>query len=268
MFKKILILSGAFLAPFLSSDNSKLILANASYYADKFNGRLTASGERYNPNFFTAAHRELPFNTLVRVTNPINQKSIVVRINDRGPFVKGRDIDLSKAAFQGLDILHKGLVSVELEVIGMSRNSQSSYSNKIYEVVKSESPTVPPKNTSASETSVQSLSNISSTINNGFTGNEKSEILDLAGKKVYPKGFGVQIGAFMNDENAIRYGEGAYRKGFENIYIQNLKTGKKNYNIYRVIVGEYKKEEEADLKIAELAKAGFSSAVIYTFQEE
>lgn len=84
----------------------------ASYYADRFHGRRTASGERYDRNAFTAAHRRLPFGTHVQVINLDNGNTVDVRINDRGPFVKGRVIDLSHAAAKKLGMLRKGVVKV------------------------------------------------------------------------------------------------------------------------------------------------------------
>ncbi len=88
----------------------------ASYYADKFQGRKTASGEVYDQNKMTAAHRTLPFGTRVRVTNLENDKSVTLRINDRGPFVEGRIIDVSYRAAQELDFVRAGLVRVRVEV--------------------------------------------------------------------------------------------------------------------------------------------------------
>lgn len=93
-------------------------VGGASYYADKYHGRTTASGEKFNQNAMTAAHKRLPFGTRVRVTNLDNGKSIVVRINDRGPFVRGRVIDLSKAAFQRIASTRVGVVDVKVEVLG------------------------------------------------------------------------------------------------------------------------------------------------------
>jgi rare lipoprotein A len=89
----------------------------ASYYADKFNGRKTANGEIFSNKEFTAAHRSLPFNTKVKVTNLDNGKTTIVRINDRGPFVKGRIIDVSRAAAIELNMLVAGVARVEIEVI-------------------------------------------------------------------------------------------------------------------------------------------------------
>jgi rare lipoprotein A len=87
----------------------------ASYYHDKFTGRATANGEKYQPQQLTAAHRTLPFGTQVKVTNLSNGKTVTVRINDRGPHTKGRILDLSKKAAQNLDMMRSGTAKVKLE---------------------------------------------------------------------------------------------------------------------------------------------------------
>ncbi|MFC4149153.1 septal ring lytic transglycosylase RlpA family protein [Micromonospora mangrovi] len=87
----------------------------ASFYDE---GQMTANGETFNPDALTAAHKTLPFNTRVRVTNPANGKSVIVRINDRGPYVDGRCIDLSRAAFAAIASVDLGEVDVKYEVLG------------------------------------------------------------------------------------------------------------------------------------------------------
>jgi rare lipoprotein A len=89
----------------------------ASFYADRHQFKKTASGALYNHALKTAAHRTIPFGSKIEVTNINNGKSVVVVINDRGPFVKGRIIDLSKSAFSGIGNTSSGLLSVEIEVI-------------------------------------------------------------------------------------------------------------------------------------------------------
>lgn len=92
--------------------------AHASYYHDKFNGRKTASGKRFDNNKLTAAHKKLPFGTKLKVTNELNKKSVIVEITDRGPFINGREIDLSKKAF--MDIAsnkNSGALNVKIEII-------------------------------------------------------------------------------------------------------------------------------------------------------
>ncbi len=93
----------------------------ASYYASRFYGRRTSSGERVQGHILTAAHRYLPFNTLVEVTNKTTQQSVVVRINDRGPFHKGRVIDLTHAGAKAIGMLGRGLANVSLRVVGKNR---------------------------------------------------------------------------------------------------------------------------------------------------
>ena len=91
----------------------------ASWYGGKFQGRKTANGEIFDTNELTAAHKTLPFNTIVKVTNVKNSKSIHVRINDRGPFVEGRVIDLSHAAAEAIDMTVSGIAPVKLEIISL-----------------------------------------------------------------------------------------------------------------------------------------------------
>ncbi len=92
-------------------------VGKASFYANKFIGRKTASGDIFRQNAKTAAHKKLPFGTKVKVTNIKNGNSVVVTINDRGPFVKGRIIDLSRSAFKAINGLDAGVIKVRIEVI-------------------------------------------------------------------------------------------------------------------------------------------------------
>lgn len=89
----------------------------ASWYSDSLHGRTTASGEPYDKNAMTAAHRALAFGTKVKVTRRDTGRSVVVRINDRGPFVEGRIIDLSRRAAEDLDMIRAGVIEVRVEVL-------------------------------------------------------------------------------------------------------------------------------------------------------
>jgi len=92
--------------------------AHASYYHDKFNGRKTASGKIFNNNNFTAAHKKFAFGSILKVTNEANKKFAIVEVIDRGPFIKGREIDLSKKAFMNIASNKKsGLVYVTIEIL-------------------------------------------------------------------------------------------------------------------------------------------------------
>ena len=95
-------------------DRGKMV---ASWYGPRFHGRKTANGESFDQLAFTAAHKKFRFGTLLRLTNPNNERSIVVRINDRGPFIKGRELDLSKAAATELGIIERGVAKLNIEQV-------------------------------------------------------------------------------------------------------------------------------------------------------
>lgn len=105
----------------------------ASYYADKFDGRTTASGEVFRQDSLTAAHKHLPFGTEVLVTNLKNNKQVTVRINDRGPFVEGRIIDLSKKGAETLDFINDGIVTIRLEAV-----LPESTADSLYQIINSQ----------------------------------------------------------------------------------------------------------------------------------
>ena len=95
----------------------------ASFYSDQFHGRKTANGETFNTDKLTAAHPSLPFGTWVRVTNLRNGKDVIVRINDRGPFVKGRIIDLSTSAAKEIGLIKSGTARVKLEALSSGQSA-------------------------------------------------------------------------------------------------------------------------------------------------
>lgn len=103
----------------LSHDSSEqfLIYGKASFYGSEFNGRKTANGEIYDENVLTAAHRTLPFGTFLSVTNTRNNRSVIVRINDRGPFHPHRILDVSKLAAEELDMITYGIAEIEAEIL-------------------------------------------------------------------------------------------------------------------------------------------------------
>ena len=158
----------------------------ASYYAEKYHGRKTANGEIFNMYAMTCAHKTLPFGTILRVTNLKNNKTVDVRVNDRGPFVKGREIDVSKAAAQKLGMIKTGTASVRIEILDKNTGTP--------QVVKSE-----PKK------SLEKVSHKTSSNNSG----------DL---------WDVQVASFSSRENANRLAQNLIREGFENVYFQKTSS--------------------------------------------
>jgi rare lipoprotein A len=94
-----------------------------SWYGPKFHGKFTANGEVYDQMALTAAHKYLSFGTLLKITNPKNGKSVIVRINDRGPYIEGRELDLSKGAAIELGILAKGVARVKIQEIALGEQN-------------------------------------------------------------------------------------------------------------------------------------------------
>ena len=121
----------------------------ASWYGDDFHGWVTASGEIYDMHTLTAAHRTLPLGTIVRVTNVVNGRNIVIRINDRGPYVNGRILDLSYAAAKRLDMLHDGISAIQLEVVG-----QHGLNTVMIEPTRGTAIEIPPQETALRPASV------------------------------------------------------------------------------------------------------------------
>lgn len=99
------------------SDGEIIATGRASYYGERFAGRPTANGEIFDPSAMTAAHRTLPFGSRVRVTNTSNDRAVVVRINDRGPYAGNRIIDLSRGAAEKIGMIHSGTAEVTLELL-------------------------------------------------------------------------------------------------------------------------------------------------------
>lgn len=191
------------------SQNKYVQYGLASFYADKFEGHITANGEKYSHSKLTASHLTLPFNTKVKVTNLSNNKSVVVRINDRGPFVKNRIIDLSKSAAEKIGLSKSGVVKVKVEVVDYSENRNNN--NKTY-------PQPVP--------------------NNNVT-------YEFRSKKINMTGFGVQIASYKELSNLMRICDSLNNVINKKIYIQVSNTN--NNKLYRVILGNFKDAKNAGL---------------------
>jgi rare lipoprotein A len=111
------VLALALTAPAAYADEAPVITGHASWYGDEFADRTTASGERYDPDKLTGAHRTLPLGSKVRVTNLLNGRSVLVTINDRGPYTRRREIDLSYGAARALGMIRRGIARVRIELV-------------------------------------------------------------------------------------------------------------------------------------------------------
>jgi rare lipoprotein A len=211
----------------------------ASFYADKFDGRITASGEIFNQNKMTAAHRTLPFGTKVRVTRIDNKKSVVVTVNDRGPFVNNRVIDLSKAAAKKLDFISSGVTRVRIEVISLGKtgNSPTNISHNNSKNNKANSNKTYNKSARATSTVITTTYTTS-------TSQTDKEYYKIQSKQIIPAGFGIQVASYQEAANLIKRCADIEKKTNKDIIVQvGENSGKK---VYRIIVGAFSTKAEAD----------------------
>lgn len=181
----------------------------ASFYADKFEGSPTASGEKYKHNKLTAAHKSLPFGTKIRVTNVANKKSVEVIVNDRGPWVDNRIIDLSKSAAEKLDFINQGIADVEVEVLDPGDGKKSDPAKTIDHVTV-----------------------------------EEKEFYDFEIERLKPTGFGVQIGTYQELVNLMRLSENLKNSYKKQVTVQvKIINGVKYYGI---ILGQFSTRPKAE----------------------
>jgi rare lipoprotein A len=202
----------------------------ASYYGNDFHGKRTASGEKFDIYKYTAAHRTLPFGTRVKVTNLMNGKAVILKINDRGPHVKTRIIDLSKAAAQAIDLMRYGAAKVSIEVITDPKVAVGPWL-----------PGVLPN-----EVLNTALYFPGNTYN--FWGHSKKM-----------EGYGFQIAAYTDLISARETCQKLILKGVRDVYIQvaAIKEGK----LYRVMVHQYPSRKSAEEEIACLRDLGVNGFI-------
>jgi rare lipoprotein A len=199
----------------------------ASFYADKFEGRTTASGEKYKHSKLTAAHKTLPFGTRVKVTNKANQKVVEVVINDRGPYVDGRIIDLSRSAAEKLDFINQGLADVIVEVLDAGDGKGSGQVKPVVTVVEDE-----------------------------------KEFYDFEVERLAPTGFGIQIGTYQELVNLMRIADNLKSSYEKKVSVQvKVVNGLKYYGI---IVGQFSTRTKADA-FKEKVKKKFPDAFTVEF---
>ncbi len=206
----------------------------ASYYAEDFHGKRTSNGERFNMNDFTCAHKSLPFGTILKVTNLANGKTCEVRVNDRGPFVASREIDLSKAAAIKLGMIGSGTTKVKLEIVKKGPNTKLS------------------QQTAASASKIMAkLGGSSSSSSKTFSTQKKN--VNLAPGTWWD----IQLGAFSSKENAKDFARKLSRAGFKDIVLQTSASK----GITRVAIKAVPAEKVPATQ-DKLSKAGFTEQTL------
>ena len=261
----------------------------ASYIDLAFQGGKTASGEMYDGNQFTAAHKLHPFGTRLKVTRQDNGRSVVVRVNDRGPHIKGRIVDVSYAAAKSLDMVRDGVVDVRLEVVSKGSNTPAvtpttteqpndfSTNPGTNNASNTPSNTTPPSTETDNNSTSASPSNTSEPANSGttntqtppkpITNNQTSDYSERLLKTNYEKfglyeikilqvnkaGFGVQIASLSSYENAMKQLTQLQAKEVNNALL-SIEPKEFGGMAFKVIVGPFNDREEAKKQAARLKR--------------
>ncbi|MFQ5445442.1 MAG: septal ring lytic transglycosylase RlpA family protein [Saprospiraceae bacterium] len=224
----------------------------ASYYSDLFHGKPTASGELYDKTKLTGAHKTLPFGTIVKVTRFDNKKSVQIRINDRGPFISGRIIELSRAAAKKIDLIHDGSARVKVEVIGnaskngavAAKDTPKSYEEPV-NIIKP-SPAVKPKSkgkqTKAKPAAKKAAPKEAPV--GKVTGIQSGDLYQIELRKPQKQGYGVQVAAFSSEEAMLRKVADLQASWFDNILVSRVE-GKNSQVQYKIILGTFDTEAAA-----------------------
>lgn len=210
----------------------------ASFYAEKFDGRPTASGEIYKHDLATAAHRKLPFGTKVKVTNLENNKTAIVKINDRGPFIRGRIIDLSRSIANSLAITDNGVTKVRIEVL--DKNASVSNNKAEYRAT----PAINREEEQVEQIAQVRKKRVENFENSTKDNSEEKEFYELIVDKVTPDFYGVQIASFTESDNLIRL---AYKlkASYKSRVLVQVKTIEQT-KMYTVILGQFDDRKAAE----------------------
>jgi len=210
----------------------------ASWYGTKFHGKKTANGERYDMHAMSAAHKTLPMPTMARVTNLNNGRSVVVRVNDRGPFAKGRIIDLSYAAARALGYDNEGTAPVRVETLGQNSRVTTNSRPAVRPAPKPLTlPTPPPVMPEKGTT--PPVAAIKHAVRHG---------------EMY-----IQLGAFSSVANANRL-KSQLQSGYPSVAIYSRNGGYSE--IYRVRIGPFNDEKKIETDVLALQEQGYTNAIV------
>jgi rare lipoprotein A len=227
----------------------------ASWYGKKFHGRKTSSGERYDMYQMTAAHKTLPLPTYALVTNLENGRSTVVKVNDRGPFVGTRIIDLSYAAAKRLDMIHAGTAMVEVRSI-----DPRDHGGKVKVPLRMASASATPKVASASERRADEAS--AEATGRGSAAKSASPTPTLASSSARP--VYLQVGAFGSRGNALQLQTQLSGAVDQPVLVRTASTAAASDPLYKVQVGPLSSEADADALGRRLAALGIATPVVVT----
>ena len=186
----------------------------ASYYGEPFHGRPTSSGEPFDMNAYTAAHRTLPFGTMVEVTNLGNGKKVIVRINDRGPFVGNREIDLSRAAAEALGMIGQGIARVSIKRVGQQEVATETNNTQSWKPIEPQATIENSQNEAQTSNQVEEQQ----AVKEAYQAQRKMVYMPTTSEQTKGVLWRIQVGSFAREENALQLVIKLREIGFEPAY--------------------------------------------------
>ncbi|MDY2840082.1 MAG: septal ring lytic transglycosylase RlpA family protein [Treponema sp.] len=233
-------------ATFFSIFSTELYKKDAvvSFYAEDFHGKKTSNGETFNMYALTCASKTLPFDTILKITNPENGKTVEVRVNDRGPFVAGRELDLSKEAAKRLGMIKQGTAHVKIEIVKMGPDTKLSRETaaKAQQIMAKKTGN---SSSVAKITPKPAYSTTPAVTPSGGT------------RKIFDDGklWEIQVSAYTSKENAVTAAKRLLKQGFKNVILQRTEK------VYRVVIKDIPSNQLGKIK-NQLEEKGYSNYVV------
>jgi rare lipoprotein A len=267
-----LIFSGATLSSF--AQKARMEYGKCGYYADSFQDRPTSNGEKYDKNALTCSHKSLPFGTEIRVTRIDNKKSVVVRVNDRGPFIEGYVVDVSGAAAKALDLLKVGTTRVKVEVLGQEETTSAGTKKAALSTAGNTKLLVSHKGESAAKpvTYNQDDPKPAETEKAAGTGTAEkaaptTELYKVDIKKSEKSGFGIQISTLFDANNVLPIINTLQGQWPNKVMVAVSKDEANEQTAYKIIVGPYTSKKAAETQQKLVSRKGYKKTLIVDLGE-
>jgi rare lipoprotein A len=249
----------------------------AGYYADSLHGRKTSSGEKYDKNLLTCAHKSLPFGTKIRVTRLDNKHSVIVKVNDRGPFAEGYVVDVSRKAAEELGLIRAGSARVKIEVVEKPAPAASKAPSASAAKTASSAATqlVRPAQYSTATKQPATLTAKGAAATNDPTPAEpvkaapprKSELFKVDISNLEKKGYGIQVNTLNDADNVLPVIRKLRKDWPGKVMVTVERDEATDVNTYRVILGPYTERNAADAQQKLAERRGYKKCFVVDLAE-
>lgn len=265
MRQTILTLSIVLISGLLSAftNNTTEEYGKAGYYADSLQGRKTASGEPYDKNDLTCAHKSLPFGTMVRVTRIDNKKSVVVRVNDRGPYIDGYVVDVSRKAAEQIGLIKDGVTRVKVEVVQASPNARvAAETDGDTKLLIGREKTVQPSSKGVAANNIARPLTYSTETKTASSAALTTDLYKVDLRSTSRQGFGVQVSTLFDADNVFPILE-KLQTDWPGKAMVSMTTDKAtNSSRYKVIIGPFADKSAADSQQKLAIKKGYKKCFV------